>query len=123
MSGEQPRTFRSMFISDVHLGSKAAKAEFLIDFLRHHDADIIYLVGDIVDGWRLRRSWHWPQSHNDVVQKLLSKERKGASITYIAGKHDELARQFQGVHFGGIVVADHDIHETADGRRLLLPDG
>ncbi|RWD20507.1 MAG: UDP-2,3-diacylglucosamine diphosphatase, partial [Mesorhizobium sp.] len=82
MPGAEPRTFRSMFISDVHLGSKAAKAEFLIDFLRHHDADIIYLVGDIVDGWRLRRSWHWPQSHNDVVQKLLRKARKGASITY-----------------------------------------
>ncbi|TIT87606.1 MAG: UDP-2,3-diacylglucosamine diphosphatase, partial [Mesorhizobium sp.] len=82
MSGPEPRTFRTMFISDVHLGSKAAKADFLIDFLRHHDADTIYLVCDIVDGWRLRRSWHWPQSHNDVVQKLLRKARKGASITY-----------------------------------------
>ncbi|RWA74419.1 UDP-2,3-diacylglucosamine diphosphatase [Mesorhizobium sp.] len=123
MSGPEPRTFRTMFISDVHLGSKAAKADFLIDFLRHHEADTIYLVGDIVDGWRLRRSWHWPQSHNDVVQKLLRKARKGASITYIAGNHDEFARQFQGVHFGGIVVADRAIHETADGRRLLVIHG
>lgn len=123
MPGAEPRTFRSMFISDVHLGSKAAKAEFLIDFLRHHDADIIYLVGDIVDGWRLRRSWHWPQSHNDVVQKLLRKARKGASITYIAGNHDEFARQFQGVHFGGIVVADRVTHETADGKRFLVIHG
>ncbi|WP_036263544.1 UDP-2,3-diacylglucosamine diphosphatase [Mesorhizobium sp. WSM2561] len=112
-----------MFISDVHLGSKAAKAEFLIDFLRHHDADIIYLVGDIVDGWRLRRNWHWPQSHNDVVQKLLRKARKGASITYIAGNHDEFARQFQGVHFGGIVVADRVVHETANGKRFLVIHG
>lgn len=123
MSSAKPRMFRSIFISDVHLGSKAAKAEFLIDFLRHHDADTIFLVGDIVDGWRLRRSWHWPQAHNDVVQKLLRKARKGASITYIAGNHDEFARQFQGVHFGGIVVADRAIHETADGRRMLVIHG
>ncbi|MDR7032268.1 UDP-2,3-diacylglucosamine diphosphatase [Mesorhizobium sp. BE184] len=123
MPSAQPRTFRSIFLSDIHLGSKAAKAEFLIDFLRHHDADIIYLVGDIVDGWRLRRSWHWPQSHNDVVQKLLRKARKGASITYIAGNHDEFARDFQGTHFGGIVVADRAIHETADGRRFLVIHG
>ncbi|HEV2503845.1 MAG TPA: UDP-2,3-diacylglucosamine diphosphatase [Mesorhizobium sp.] len=123
MSSAKPRMFRSIFISDVHLGSKAAKAEFLIDFLRHHDADTIFLVGDIVDGWRLRRSWHWPQAHNDVVQKLLRKARKGSSITYIAGNHDEFARQFQGVHFGGIVVADRAIHETADGRRMLVIHG
>ena len=123
MSGAKPRMFRSIFISDVHLGSKAAKAEFLIDFLRHHDADTIFLVGDIVDGWRLRRSWHWPQAHNDVVQKLLRKARKGSSITYIAGNHDEFARQFQGVHFGGIVVADRAVHETADGRRMLVIHG
>lgn len=123
MSGAKPRTFRTIFISDVHLGSKAAKADFLIDFLRHHDADTIYLVGDIVDGWRLRRTWHWPQAHNDVVQKLLRKARKGASIIYIAGNHDEFARQFQGVHFGGIVVTDQVVHETADGRRLLVIHG
>jgi UDP-2,3-diacylglucosamine pyrophosphatase LpxH len=123
MPGQQPRRFRTIFISDLHLGSKAAKAEFLIDFLRHHDADNIYLVGDIVDGWRLRRSWHWPQAHNDVVQKILRKARKGASITYIAGNHDEFARQFQGVHFGGIVVADSVIHEAADGRRYLVIHG
>lgn len=123
MSGQQPRRFRTIFISDLHLGSKAAKAEFLIDFLRHHDADNIYLVGDIVDGWRLRRSWHWPQAHNDVVQKILRKARKGAQITYIAGNHDEFARQFQGVHFGGIVVADSVIHEAADGRRFLVIHG
>lgn len=123
MPGPEPRTFRSIFISDVHLGSKAAKTEFLIDFLRHHDADTIYLVGDIVDGWRLRRTWHWPQSHNDVVQKLLRKARKGSKITYIAGNHDEFARQFQGVHFGGIVVADSVIHEAADGKRFLVIHG
>lgn len=118
-----PRTFRTLFLSDVHLGSKPAKAEFLIDFLRHHEAETIYLVGDIVDGWRLKRSWHWPQAHNDVVQKLLRKARKGARIVYIAGNHDEFLRGFQGVHFGGIVVADRAVHDTADGRRMLVIHG
>jgi UDP-2,3-diacylglucosamine pyrophosphatase LpxH len=123
MQGQAAKQFRTLFISDVHLGSRAAKAEFLIDFLRHHEAETIYLVGDIVDGWRLRRSWHWPQIHNDVVQKLLRQARKGASITYIAGNHDEFLRMFQGVHFGGIVVADRAIHVAADGRRYLVIHG
>jgi UDP-2,3-diacylglucosamine pyrophosphatase LpxH len=123
MAGERIRTFRTLFVSDIHLGSKPAKAELLIDFLRRHDAATIYLVGDIVDGWRLRRSWHWPQAHNDVVQKLLRKARKGTTIVYIAGNHDEFLRAFQGVHFGGIVVADRAIHETADGRRFLVIHG
>ncbi|MDZ5697613.1 UDP-2,3-diacylglucosamine diphosphatase [Chelativorans sp. M5D2P16] len=118
-----PRTFRTIFISDIHLGSRPAKAEFLVDFLRYHDAETIYLVGDIVDGWRLRRSWHWPQAHNDVVQKLLRKARKGTNIYYIAGNHDEFLRSFQGVHFGGIVVADRAVHEAADGRRFLVVHG
>lgn len=118
-----PRRFRTLFISDVHLGSKAAKADFLIDFLRHHEAETIYLVGDIVDGWRLKRAWHWPQAHNDVVQKLLRKARKGTSITYIAGNHDEFLRGFQGTHFGGIEVADRAIHVAADGRRYLVIHG
>ena len=79
MLARTQRRYRTLFISDVHLGSKSAKAEFLIDFLRHHDADRIFLVGDIVDGWRLKRSWHWPQAHNDVVQKLLRKPRRNSS--------------------------------------------
>jgi len=112
-----------LFISDIHLGSKAAKAEFLVDFLRHHEADSIFLVGDIIDGWRLRRSWHWPQSHNDVVQKLLRQARKGTSVTYVAGNHDEFIRDFQGTHFGGIVVCDRAVHEGADGRRYLVIHG
>lgn len=123
MSGDHPKTFRTLFISDVHLGSKIAKAEYLIDFLRHNEADTIYLVGDIVDGWRLRRSWHWPQSHNDVVQKVLRKARKGTRIIYVAGNHDEFLRSFQGVHFGGVEVVDRIVHETADGRRYLVIHG
>ena len=117
------RHFRTLFLSDVHLGSKAAQAEMLVDFLRVHDAEKIYLVGDIVDGWRLKRSWHWPQSHNDVVQKLLRKARKGAEIVYVPGNHDEFLRGFLGRHFGGVEVKRNDIHVTADGRRFLVMHG
>lgn len=123
MSDERPRRHRTLFISDVHLGSKPAKAEYLIDFLRHNEADTIYLVGDIVDGWRLKRNWHWPQAHNDVVQKLLRQARKGTEIVYVAGNHDEFLRGFQGIHFGGIVVADRVVHEAGDGRRYLVIHG
>jgi UDP-2,3-diacylglucosamine pyrophosphatase LpxH len=119
----QAKKFRTIFISDVHLGSKAAQADLLLDFLRYHDADTMYLVGDIVDGWRLRRNWHWPQEHNDVVQKLLRKSRKGTNIIYIAGNHDEFLRNFQGTHFGGIEVMNRSIHETADGRKFLVIHG
>ena len=107
------RHFRTLFISDVHLGSKAAQAELLVDFLRVHDAETIYLVGDIVDGWRLKRSWHWPQLHNDVVQKLLRKARKGSRIVYIPGNHDEMVRPFSGMNFGGVEIARAAFHDTA----------
>ena len=123
MQQAEPHRHRALFISDVHLGSRSAKAEFLIDFLRHNEADTIYLVGDIVDGWRLKRSWHWPQSHNDVVQKLLRQARKGTRIIYVAGNHDEFLRGFEGLHFGGVVVVDSVVHEAADGRAYLVLHG
>ncbi len=119
----ETRKFRTLFISDLHLGSKAAKADYLIDFLRHHDAETFYLVGDIVDGWRLKRSWYWPQSCNDVVQKLLRKSRKGARIIYIPGNHDEFLRDFPGSHFGGVEVVLRHIHVAADGKRYLVLHG
>ncbi|WP_377289024.1 UDP-2,3-diacylglucosamine diphosphatase [Rhizobium sp. SG2393] len=127
MSGKnaipEPRKFRTLFISDVHLGSKAARTDYLLDFLRHHEAETIILVGDIIDGWRLKRSWYWPQGCNDVVQKLLRKARKGARIIYIPGNHDEFLRDFPGTHFGGIEVADRHMHTAADGRRYLVLHG
>ena len=85
MPAGKPRRFRALFISDVHLGTRGCQADRLLDFLRYHDADTIYLVGDIVDGWQLRSSWHWPQQHNDVVQKLLRQARKGVRIVYFPG--------------------------------------
>jgi UDP-2,3-diacylglucosamine pyrophosphatase LpxH len=114
------RHFRALFISDVHLGARGCQAELLLDFLRYHDADTIYLVGDIVDGWRLRSSWYWPQAHNDVVQKLLRKARKGARMIYVPGNHDEFLREYYGTHFGGIEVAERFIHVGVDGRRYLV---
>ncbi len=114
---------RTLFISDVHLGTRGAQAEALLEFLRAHEADTIYLVGDIVDGWRLRSSWYWPQSHNDVVQKLLRRARKGARIVYVPGNHDEFLREFCDMHFGGIEVRDSIVHEAADGRRYLVIHG
>jgi UDP-2,3-diacylglucosamine pyrophosphatase LpxH len=115
--------FRSLFISDVHLGTRGCQAERLLDFLRYHDADVIYLVGDIVDGWQLKSSWYWPQAHNDVVQKLLRKGRKGARLIYIPGNHDEFLRGYYGTHFGGIEVVESLIHESPDGRRYLVIHG
>nr|WP_194304019.1 UDP-2,3-diacylglucosamine diphosphatase [Chthonobacter albigriseus] len=112
-----------MFLSDVHLGTRGCQADLLLDFIRVHDAETIYLVGDIVDGWRLKKSWYWSQTHNDVVQKLLRKGRKGARIVYLPGNHDEFLRGYLGTHFGGIEVTDTAIHETADGRRFLVIHG
>ena len=92
----QPRRFRTLFISDLHLGMRACRADMILDFLRWHEADTIYLVGDIVDGWQLKRDWYWPQTHNDVVQKILRKARKGTRIIYVPGNHDEFMRAYPG---------------------------
>jgi UDP-2,3-diacylglucosamine pyrophosphatase LpxH len=120
---EASNRYRTLFISDVHLGSKGCQAELFLDFLKHNDADTIYLVGDIVDGWRLKRGWYWPQAHNDVVQKLLRKVRKGTQMFYIPGNHDEFARDYAGLNFGGVEMTNRAIHLTADGRRFLIIHG
>jgi len=117
------RSYRAIWLSDVHLGTKGCKAEFLLDFLRHNESEFLYLVGDIVDGWRLRRSWYWTQSHNDVVQKLLRKARKGAQVTYIVGNHDEWLRDYLGLQAGGITLLNEIEHVTANGKRLLVTHG
>jgi UDP-2,3-diacylglucosamine pyrophosphatase LpxH len=118
-----PRRYRTVFISDIHLGTRGCKAEFLLDFLKHVEAEQLYLVGDIIDCWRLRRGWYWPQSHNDVVQKLLRKARKGTRVVYIPGNHDEPLRDYTNMQFGGVTVLDEAIHVTADGKRLLVLHG
>ncbi len=115
--------YRALFISDVHLGTRTAQAEALLDFLRHNEADTIYLVGDIVDFWRVRRGAHWPQSHNDVLQKLLRRVRKGVRVVFIPGNHDEAIRDFCGMHFGGIEIQQTATHHTANGKRYLVMHG
>lgn len=119
----QPTNYRTLFISDVHLGTSAAQAELLLEFLKRYDADTIYLIGDIVDGWRLRRSWYWPQSHNDVVQKLLRKARKGANVIYIPGNHDEMLREYCGHNFGAVALRKNDVYELANGQKFLIMHG
>ncbi len=123
MDEPAPHRYRTIWISDVHLGTHAARAEELLEFLRRHDADTLYVVGDLVDGWVLRRTWWWPQAHNDVLQKLLRKARKGTRVVYVPGNHDEFARGYAGHAFGGVEVALEAVHETADGRRLLVVHG
>jgi UDP-2,3-diacylglucosamine pyrophosphatase LpxH len=117
------RRVRSVWISDVHLGTPGCQAHALLDFLRCVESDHLYLVGDIIDGWQLRRNWFWPQAHNDVVQKLLRKARKGTRVVFVPGNHDEFARKYLGHNFGGIEVVDDCIHTTADGRRLWVTHG
>jgi UDP-2,3-diacylglucosamine pyrophosphatase LpxH len=120
---EHKRHYRSVWISDLHLGTPGCQAKALLDFLKHVECETLFLVGDIVDGWQLRRSWYWPQSHNDVVQKLLRKARKGTRVIFIPGNHDEFARKYVGHNFGGIDVAEEWVHETADGKKLWVMHG
>lgn len=120
-AGRSP--YRAVFVSDLHLGTPGCQAQALLDFLKHHPSDYLYLVGDIVDGWQLRRRWYWPQAHNDVVQKILRRARKGCHVVFIPGNHDEFARGFVGHHFGGVEVQEQAIHTTADGRKLWVIHG
>ena len=99
---EECHHYRTIWLSDIHLGTPGCQAYYLLDFLRTHSADTLYLVGDILDGWQLKKGWYWPQAHNDVVQKVLRAARKGTKVIYIPGNHDEHLRQFIGLQLGGI---------------------
>ncbi|MGO9006005.1 MAG: UDP-2,3-diacylglucosamine diphosphatase [Beijerinckiaceae bacterium] len=114
---------RTLFLSDLHLGTRGCQAGFILEFLKHYDVDTIYLVGDIIDGWRLKSGWYWPQAHNDVVQKLLRRAHKGAKIIYLPGNHDEFMRAYVGHNFGGIEVQESAIHVGVDGKRYLVIHG
>lgn len=116
-------TYRTLFISDVHLGMRSSQAEALLDFLKHVESETLYLVGDIVDFWKVRRGPHWPQAHNDVLQKILRKARKGTRVVFIPGNHDEGLRDYCGLHFGGVEVLRDAIHETATGKRYVVMHG
>ena len=114
---------RTVWISDLHLGTPGCQAVALLDFLRNVECETLFLVGDIIDGWQLRRQWYWPQAHNDVVQKLLRQARKGTRVIFVPGNHDEFARRYLGHNFGGVDVVGEHVHQTADGRLLWVTHG
>jgi UDP-2,3-diacylglucosamine pyrophosphatase LpxH len=114
---------RALFVSDVHLGTRGCQAELLLEFLNYYHSDQIYLVGDIIDGWRLKSRWYWPRSHNSLVAAVLAKVRAGARVLYIPGNHDSFLRGWRGTSLAGIEVVDESIHYAADGRRYLVLHG
>ncbi len=116
------KQYRTGWISDVHLGTRGSRADALLHFLRAYEFETLYVVGDLIDVWSLRRGIYWPQSHNDVIQKLLRAGRKGTRVIYIPGNHDEFISGFLG-HFGAVEIVPRAIHTTADGRRLLIMHG
>ena len=117
------RRYRTVWISDIHLGTRGCNAAMLLDFLRSIECETLYLVGDIVDGWRLKKGWYWPDAHNEVVRRVLKLAHRGTRVVLIAGNHDEMLRPYAGMTFGGVEVALEALHETADGRRLLITHG
>lgn len=115
--------YRSVFISDVHLGSGGSRAAELAALLKRVECEHLYLVGDIIDMWRLRQRWYWPRKHNLVITRIMKAARKGAKVTFIPGNHDEHARQFIGLDFGGVRIEEKCVHTTADGHKLLVTHG
>ena len=119
----EPLSFRTVFLSDLHLGSRGCQADLLLDLLRRIRAERIYLVGDVVDGWRLRRKWYWPPEHHQVLRRLLEIPHDGTEVVYVPGNHDELLRVFCDQLLGGFSMVSEAVHHTADGRRLLVVHG
>jgi len=118
-----PRQYRTLFLSDLHLGTRGCQVSQLLDFLAKHDADTIYLVGDIIDEWRLRVRWHWPDDHSNVLYCLKDKAKNGTRVVYLPGNHDEFVRAYCGGRLDGFDIADNTVHEAADGKRYLVVHG
>jgi UDP-2,3-diacylglucosamine pyrophosphatase LpxH len=114
---------RTIFLSDIHLGTRACQADQLLSFLREHEAEHVYLLGDIIDFWSLGRAIYWPPEHNTFIQKMLKRARHGTKVVFVPGNHDEALREYIGTHFGDIEVVRDVVHTTADGRRLFLMHG
>ena len=115
--------YRSVFISDIHLGTKMSQANALLDFIKTFECEKLYLVGDIIDGWAMSRNFYWPQNHNDVIQKLMRMARKGVQIYYLPGNHDEFLRSFGDYNFGNICLTDNIIHVGLDGKKYIVMHG
>lgn len=118
-----PTRYRTIFISDLHIGSTQCQADVLLDFLKYNESERLYLVGDIIDFWALSKKVYWPREHNTIIQKILRKARHDTQVIYVPGNHDENVREYDQFVFGDIVVRNSVIHETADGRRLLVVHG
>lgn len=119
----QFRRHRAIWISDIHLGTKHAQVAALLEFLRLNESDHLYIVGDLIDGWELKRAWHWEEAYNTLIQKILRKNRKGTKITYITGNHDEFLEHYIGLRFGGVRLVRQAYHRGADGKRYLVIHG
>tara|TARA_A100001011_G_scaffold235772_1_gene243762 strand:+ start:166 stop:963 length:798 start_codon:yes stop_codon:yes gene_type:complete len=119
----QDSHYKTIWLSDIHLGTKGCQAEKLLDFLYEYSCDKLYLVGDIIDGWRLSQSFYWPQSHSNVVRRLLSFSKQGTEIIFITGNHDEFLRSFSPLNLGNIKILDEDVHNTEDDRDILIIHG
>jgi UDP-2,3-diacylglucosamine pyrophosphatase LpxH len=117
------RRYRTVFLSDIHLGMRGSRTDFLLDFLRRTECERLYLVGDIVDGWRLRKSWYWDAAHDEVIRLVLNMARRGTEVVYIPGNHDEMFRDWLGMELAGVRLQKDAVHEAADGRRFLVMHG
>jgi UDP-2,3-diacylglucosamine pyrophosphatase LpxH len=118
-----PIKYRTVWISDIHLGTRGCNAEMLVEFLHSFQCETIYLVGDIIDGWQLRKGWHWPAAHNEVVRKILKMVHRGTRVVYVVGNHDEMLRDYAGLSFGGVEIVNDAVHQCKDGRKLLITHG
>jgi UDP-2,3-diacylglucosamine pyrophosphatase LpxH len=123
--GGAQASYRTVFLSDTHLGTRGCRSDFLAHFLGSFTCENMFLVGDIIDGWRLRTSWYWDEMHDEVVRLLLRHAAEGARVLYIPGNHDEMLRPWlsMGLELGGVRFADEAVHETRAGQRLLIIHG
>lgn len=119
----QPQRFRSIWISDTHLGSKECKAEYLLKFLNSTESENLFLLGDIIDIWSYRKNKYWPQLHTDIIRAILDKAQNGTRVVYIPGNHDEMIKNYTGRMFGDVEIMQRHIHTTAEGKKLLLIHG
>jgi UDP-2,3-diacylglucosamine pyrophosphatase LpxH len=119
----EPCKHRSIWISDIHLGTRGSKADLLCDFLKHNDCETLYLVGDIIDGWRMKKRTYWPQAHINVIRRILTRSKRGTNVIYVTGNHDEFLRRYSGMSFGNIHLVDEAIHTTTDGSEFWVVHG
>jgi len=119
----KPQHYRTIFLSDIHLGTRGCQAERLTAFLKFHTCDRLYLVGDIIDGWRLKSGFYWPQSHSNVMRRFLTASKRGTEVVYVTGNHDEFLRRYADMQLGNVQVVNRAKHVTADGSELLVVHG